>query len=116
MSTSTVRTVCGSSARTDLCGGRSAMTVPTAIDRGQKSEISGQQEPREKTHEENNYWLSVWRIALGAWRFRPGAAANESEPDRYFICWALLHSLRPHGSIPGGSAQAWLRRGKEHCH
>ena len=30
-STSTVRTVCGSSARTDLCGGRSAMTVPTAI-------------------------------------------------------------------------------------
>jgi hypothetical protein len=32
MSTSTVRTVCGSSARTDLCGGRSAMTVPTAID------------------------------------------------------------------------------------
>lgn len=28
-STSTVRTVCGSSARTDLCGGRSAMTVPT---------------------------------------------------------------------------------------
>jgi hypothetical protein len=31
MSTSTVRTVCGSSARTDLCGGRSAMTVPTAI-------------------------------------------------------------------------------------
>jgi putative ABC transport system substrate-binding protein len=33
MSTSTVRTVCGSSARTDLCGGRSAMTVPTAIDR-----------------------------------------------------------------------------------
>jgi hypothetical protein len=32
MSTSTVRTVCGSSARTDLCGGRSAMTVPTAIE------------------------------------------------------------------------------------
>jgi hypothetical protein len=32
MSTSTVRTVCGSSARTGLCGGRSAMTVPTAID------------------------------------------------------------------------------------
>ena len=31
MSTSTVRTVCGSSARTDLCGGRSAITVPTAI-------------------------------------------------------------------------------------
>jgi hypothetical protein len=31
-STSTVRTVCGSSARTDLCGGRSAMTVPTAIE------------------------------------------------------------------------------------
>jgi FG-GAP-like repeat len=30
MSTSTVRTVCGSSARTGLCGGRSAMTVPTA--------------------------------------------------------------------------------------
>ena len=30
-STSTVRAVCGSSARTDLCGGRSAMTVPTAI-------------------------------------------------------------------------------------
>jgi len=30
-STSKVRTVCGSSARTDLCGGRSAMTVPTAI-------------------------------------------------------------------------------------
>ena len=28
---STVRAVCGSSARTDLCGGRSAMTVPTAI-------------------------------------------------------------------------------------
>ena len=28
----TVRAVCGSSARTDLCGGRSAMTVPTAID------------------------------------------------------------------------------------
>jgi len=26
-----VRAVCGSSARTDLCGGRSAMTVPTAI-------------------------------------------------------------------------------------
>jgi hypothetical protein len=32
MSTSEVRAVCGSSARTDLCGGRSAMTVPTAID------------------------------------------------------------------------------------
>jgi hypothetical protein len=31
MSASKVRTVCGSSARTDLCGGRSAMTVPTAI-------------------------------------------------------------------------------------
>ena len=31
MSTSKVRTVCGSAARTDLCGGRSAMTVPTAI-------------------------------------------------------------------------------------
>jgi hypothetical protein len=30
---STVRAVCGSSARTDLCGGRSAMTVPTAIDK-----------------------------------------------------------------------------------
>ena len=30
MSTSKVRTVCGSSARTGLCGGRSAMTVPTA--------------------------------------------------------------------------------------
>ena len=30
-STSEVRAVCGSSARTDLCGGRSAMTVPTAI-------------------------------------------------------------------------------------
>jgi hypothetical protein len=30
-STSKVRTVCGSAARTDLCGGRSAMTVPTAI-------------------------------------------------------------------------------------
>ena len=30
-SISEVRTVCGSSARTDLCGGRSAMTVPTAI-------------------------------------------------------------------------------------
>src|SRR3990172_11363796 len=30
-STSKVRAVCGSSARTDLCGGRSAMTVPTAI-------------------------------------------------------------------------------------
>ena len=30
---SKVRAVCGSSARTDLCGGRSAMTVPTAIDR-----------------------------------------------------------------------------------
>ena len=30
-STSKARTVCGSSARTDLCGGRSAMTVPTAI-------------------------------------------------------------------------------------
>jgi len=30
-STSKVRTVCGSSARTDLSGGRSAMTVPTAI-------------------------------------------------------------------------------------
>ena len=28
---STVRAVCGSSARTDLCGGRSVMTVPTAI-------------------------------------------------------------------------------------
>ena len=36
-STSTVRTVCGSSARTDLCGGRSAMTVPTAIDGKQPS-------------------------------------------------------------------------------
>ena len=36
-STSTVRTVCGSSARTDLCGGRSAMTVPTAINRRQTS-------------------------------------------------------------------------------
>ena len=35
MSTSTVRTVCGSSARTDLCGGRSAMTVPTAIEENQ---------------------------------------------------------------------------------
>ena len=33
MSTSEVRAVCGSSARTDLCGGRSAMTVPTAIGR-----------------------------------------------------------------------------------
>jgi hypothetical protein len=32
MSISAVRTVCGSSARTGLCGGRSAMTVPTAID------------------------------------------------------------------------------------
>ena len=31
-SISKVRTVCGSSARTDLCGGRSVMTVPTAID------------------------------------------------------------------------------------
>ncbi len=31
MSTSKVRTVCGSAARTGLCGGRSAMTVPTAI-------------------------------------------------------------------------------------
>ena len=30
-SISKARTVCGSSARTDLCGGRSAMTVPTAI-------------------------------------------------------------------------------------
>ena len=30
-STSKVRAVCGSAARTDLCGGRSAMTVPTAI-------------------------------------------------------------------------------------
>ena len=29
---STVRAVCGSSARTDLCGGRSVMTVPTAIE------------------------------------------------------------------------------------
>jgi hypothetical protein len=35
-STSTVRTVCGSSARTDLCGGRSAMTVPTAIEAGSR--------------------------------------------------------------------------------
>jgi hypothetical protein len=32
MSASKVRTVCGSSARTGLCGGRSAMTVPTAIE------------------------------------------------------------------------------------
>ena len=31
MSTSEVRTVCGSAARTGPCGGRSAMTVPTAI-------------------------------------------------------------------------------------
>jgi hypothetical protein len=31
-STSEVRAVCGSSARTNLCGGRAAMTVPTAID------------------------------------------------------------------------------------
>ena len=31
MSTSKVRAVCGSSARTDLCGGRPAMAVPTAI-------------------------------------------------------------------------------------
>ena len=30
-SSSKVRAVCGSSARTDLCGGRSAMTVPTAM-------------------------------------------------------------------------------------
>jgi len=30
-SSSKVRAVCGSAARTDLCGGRSAMTVPTAI-------------------------------------------------------------------------------------
>ena len=30
-SPSKVRAVCGSAARTDLCGGRSAMTVPTAI-------------------------------------------------------------------------------------
>src|SRR5262249_40558663 len=30
-STSKVRAVCGSAARTDLCGGRSAMAVPTAI-------------------------------------------------------------------------------------
>ena len=30
-SSSKVGAVCGSSARTDLCGGRSAMTVPTAI-------------------------------------------------------------------------------------
>ncbi len=30
-STSRVRAVCGSAAHTDLCGGRSAMTVPTAI-------------------------------------------------------------------------------------
>ena len=36
-STSTVRTVCGSSARTDLCGGRSVMTVPTAIEKGRVS-------------------------------------------------------------------------------
>ena len=32
-SSSKVGAVCGSSARTDLCGGRSAMTVPTAIER-----------------------------------------------------------------------------------
>ena len=42
-STSEVRAVCGSSARTDLCGGRSAMTVPTAIahdaDAGAESEF-----------------------------------------------------------------------------
>ncbi|MFY8202292.1 MAG: hypothetical protein ACOVLE_16565 [Pirellula staleyi] len=30
-SSSKVRVVCGSSARTDLCGGRPAMAVPTAI-------------------------------------------------------------------------------------
>ena len=47
-STSEVRAVCGSSARTDLCGGRSAMTVPTANDRGQRSAASRN---RKKTHE-----------------------------------------------------------------
>ena len=42
MSTSAVRTVCGSSARTGLCGGRSAMTVPTAINSCQWSVVSDQ--------------------------------------------------------------------------
>ena len=39
-SSSKVRAVCGSAARTDLCGGRSAMTVPTAMCVGAKPEES----------------------------------------------------------------------------
>ena len=46
MSTSEVGAVCGSSARTDLCGGRSAMTVPTAIDQDQRPEVRGQKPAR----------------------------------------------------------------------
>ena len=41
-SSSKVRAVCGSSARTDLCGGRSAMTVPTANNRDRLSEFGCQ--------------------------------------------------------------------------
>ena len=63
---STVRAVCGSSARTDLCGGRSVMTVPTAINRYQKSEISGQPELREKIHEQTHHWLCACRYPLCA--------------------------------------------------
>ena len=38
-----VRAVCGSAARTDLCGGRSAMTVPTAIVSSRESSLSNEQ-------------------------------------------------------------------------
>ena len=61
---STVRAVCGSSARTDLCGGRSVMTVPTAIELGNMHQAVGIS--KNEIHEEKNHRPCALRRALCA--------------------------------------------------
>src|SRR6266542_213258 len=45
-----------------------------------------------------------------------GTAANENPADRILIWLLPFHSPGQPLGIPAGSARAWLRGGKKHCH
>ena len=82
MSTSAVRTVCGSSARTDLCGGRSAMTVPTAID-GRKPRGDAKIELISPTTRSDEIWLRCpFSLILITLRNLGGGLADEAGSGR----------------------------------
>jgi putative tryptophan/tyrosine transport system substrate-binding protein len=63
---------------------------------------------RRKRHEEENRGPYALRYVPSAWRFRPGAAANESPPDWVPSDLFPFHQSDPHRGIPPGSLCALL--------